>query len=229
MTAEKIPIEYREILERIERIESLISLEETPIIEKHNTEKSKVLEQDELSIPSRSQVCVKSEAYLNMAAHALKFANPKRHPTEWVEVIGLLTGRMTDEGTPIERIVVSEYWPVGHGNAVSVNILEAEPVMDILKRKKKDEFIVGWAHSHPSYTPYLSMDDIRTQSRYQALWEHSIAIVIDPSMISRESYGFEVFRISNRAEYYRVESEVEGMTSEAAHAALSLFIQQLED
>ncbi len=228
MNSEKMPPEYREILDRIERIESLMALEPTATGE-HNTDKADINERDDLSIPRQSQVVMKSEAYLNMAAHAIKFANPKRHPSQWVEVIGLLTGTLVDENTPIERIIVSQYWPVGHGNAVSVNILEAEPVMDILRKKQENEFIVGWAHSHPSYSPYLSIDDVRTQARYQALWESSIAIVIDPTMITKESYGFEVFRLSGRHEYYRLESEVEGMTPEAAFAAISLLMNQMEE
>ncbi len=228
MNPERMPSEYREILERIARIESLMSLEKLPSGE-HNTDKAEFDERDDLSIPRQAQVVIKSEAYLNMAAHAIKFAHPKRDQSQWVEVIGLLTGLVADENTPLERIVVNQYWPVGHGNAVSVNILEAEPVMDILQKKEKEEFIVGWAHSHPSYSPYLSIDDVRTQARYQALWESSIAIVIDPTMISKESYGFEAFRLSGRHEYYRLDTMVEGMTPEAAFAAISLFMNQLEE
>jgi hypothetical protein len=40
----------------------------------------------------------------------------------------------------------------------------------------------------------LSDEDMGTQSRYQKLWDKSIALVIDPYQIDGTSFGFNIFR-----------------------------------
>ncbi len=226
MKPSEIPFEYREILERIEALEKLVALGDTN--DSHHEDSEREVQLDDLSIEGVAEVIFYPEAYLKLAVHALKHAHPSKPPSKWVEVIGILTGKIQNESTPLEHLVVTDYWAVGTGNAVSVNILNAEPVMEILSKKKADEFIVGWAHSHPSYTPYLSRDDIATQSRYQALWENSIAVVIDPTLINKNSYGLGVFRnASDLSGYYELDFEIEGLSTAAAYSTLNLLLEHM--
>ncbi len=225
-----LPFEYQEIIDRIEQLEKILRIDNDSEPPSHqNIEKAleSLSDDEELSISNLTEIVVEANAYLRMATHALKYANHNIPRDDWVEVIGLLTGKVINSETPLEQILVKEYWPVTHGNAVSVNILDAEPVMDILKKKNQDEFIIGWAHSHPSYTPYLSEDDVNTQARYQALWSSSIAIVIDPSMISKKNYGFKVFRNADSRTYYELDYVVSGMDTEAAYSALQIIIENM--
>lgn len=180
-----------------------------------------------INIEEQFEVALKPKAYLKMALHAIKYANDDIPPEDWVEVIGLLTGSVQNIGTPLEKITVKDYWPIGTGDAVSVNILNAEPVMEVYKNKPKNDFIIGWAHSHPSYSPFLSQDDIDTQSRYQALWEDSIALVIDPTMITKLNHGYSIFRLSeSRDIYYEVKNKIEGMSATASYQALGLLLKE---
>jgi proteasome lid subunit RPN8/RPN11 len=99
--------------------------------------------------------------------------------------------------------------------------------MNVYKNKPKNDFILGWAHSHPSYTPFLSQDDINTQLRYQALWEDSIAVVIDPAMITKINHGYSVFRLTEARDiYYEVKNKIEGMSATAAYQALNLLLKE---
>ncbi|GAI76930.1 unnamed protein product, partial [marine sediment metagenome] len=83
---------------------------------------------------------------------------------------------------PLEQVFVEDYWPVDQGDAVSVEIVDHRIFTEIFHKKDSEHFIIGWAHSHPSYTPFLSGDDYQTHLRYQTFWNKSIALVIDPLM-----------------------------------------------
>jgi proteasome lid subunit RPN8/RPN11 len=222
MKSHEIPMEYREILERIEQLESIVGLKNTDNTIDHKESES-AKEETSIQIENTVQILIKPKAYYKLAIHALKYANKNIPQQQWVEIIGILTGFVKNENTPLEQLVVMDYWPVGSGDAISVNILEADPVMKIMQDKPNNEFIIGWAHSHPSYTPFLSQDDVNTQLRYQALWDNSIAVVIDPAMISKKNYGFGTFRVGrDRKSYHEIECEVEGVTPSSAYETIAL-------
>ena len=146
-----------------------------------------------------------SPAYLKLAKHALTYANNSIPKRKWVEVIGLLTGNIQNEDTIKEQVFVEDYWPVDQGDAVSVEIVDQKIFTEIFHKKNSKHFIIGWAHSHPSYTPFLSGDDYQTHLRYQTFWNKSIALVIDPLMLSPKEYGIGVFRIhQGKQEYYQL-------------------------
>ncbi|MFX1250358.1 MAG: hypothetical protein ACFFCZ_01930 [Promethearchaeota archaeon] len=141
------------------------------------------------------EVEVKPVPYFKMILHSLKYAHPSSKNT-WVEIIGLMTGYLRHGGTPLERIVIEDAFPIGYGKAVTVEIKDYNAVTRILKAKKPGSFVVGWYHSHPGYGLFLSGTDMATQQRYQKLWRQSIALVLDPTLISNSNYGFEIFRLS---------------------------------
>ena len=223
---EHIPTEYRELFKKIKKIEQALGLSE---IEKHieDLNRSLIAENDLgteeeiseeeitksiLQTEKQFEIIVNTKAYFKLAKHALSYANPSISPEKWVEVIGLLTGYITAEDTPLEQIIVEDYWPVAEGNAVSVEIGNHNVFTEILQKKEPNHFIIGWAHSHPSYSPFLSNDDYQTHLRYQTFWKKSIALVIDPLMITEDDYGYEVFRIDQlKQSYYNLFIEVDGM------------------
>ncbi|MHA2232931.1 MAG: hypothetical protein ACXAB4_10600 [Candidatus Hodarchaeales archaeon] len=150
----------------------------------------------ELSVSSKpSETVLEPKAYLKMVLHAAKYAGPQLPRRKWVEVIGLLTGIVENKDTPLERIVVKDAFPIGHGDAISVVIQNPGSMERVYREKQGTDFIVGWYHSHPSYGHFMSEEDRKTQLRYQTLWADSIAIVLDPTQISQSSYGFEIFRL----------------------------------
>jgi len=148
--------------------------------------------------PVRIKIHLK--AYIKMTLHALKYANENIPQPDWVEVIGLLTGRIESRDTPLTRLVITDAYPIGHGTNVNAWIRDPQSHVKVYN-KLKDGMILGWYHSHPGYSPFMSDTDYATQLRYQKLskrdsvHEAPVAIVIDHTEISRSSYGMKAFRL----------------------------------
>lgn len=141
------------------------------------------------------EVYITVKAVLKIASHALKYANVKIPKKEWVEVIGLLAGKVDDKGL----IHIEDAYPMGHGNAVYAEIKDYKNyVRAYTDIKKQNFFICGWYHSHPSYGCFMSNEDMGTQARYQKLWDKAVALVIDPYQIDGTSTGFEIYKADIR-------------------------------
>lgn len=167
---------------------STVSAEEEQMLKKIISETKKIKK------APKSEIIITIPSFLKMASHALKYANEHIPKDKWVEVIGLLAGRLkkTEDG---EKLFIEDAYPMGHGNAVYAEIKDYKnfiTAFDDLKRKGL--FICGWYHSHPTYGLFLSNEDMGTQARYQRLWKDSVALVIDPYMIDGTSFGFNIFR-----------------------------------
>ncbi len=230
---ETIPITYRELLKKVQAIEKKLHIEdmemedEIPIDDEDNEEFDADITEETISIEQKPEIVIKPKAYLKLSKHALSYANRTIPQKKWVEIIGLLTGFIKNEDTPIEQLVVRDYWPVTQGDAVKVEIIDQKIFTEIVEKMKDKQFIIGWAHSHPSYTPFLSDDDIRTHLRYQTFWNRSIALVVDPLMISENSYGFKIFRVAeDKQSYYAIDFEVEGLSTEAAYDSIQLIMNK---
>lgn len=159
---------------------------------------------DPESEPSRVKIHLK--AYIKLALHALKYANPKVPQNKWIEVIGLLTGHIENKDTPLACLNVEDAYPIGHGTDVNAQIQDPQSMVRVyneIKLKTKNQIILGWYHSHPSYGAFMSQTDYQTQVRYQRLGTNDshitapIALVIDPTRISTRSYGFKIFRLKD--------------------------------
>ncbi len=224
---DNIPEQYKELLKKIEAIEKVLGLSAIDkIVEDMETESEIVVSDEDLLITPRPEIAIKPKAYFKLAKHALTYANSNIPKREWVEIIGLLTGQMIKEGTPLEQVIVDDYWPVDQGDAISVEIVDQKVFTEIFHKKESNQFIIGWAHSHPSFTPFLSDDDFRTHLRYQTFWNKSIALVIDPLMISRDDYGLGTFRIDDdKQSYYKLSIEVEGLSTQASFESIDLFMK----
>ena len=132
------------------------------------------------------------KAVLKIACHALKYANAMIPPEDWVEVIGLLSGRLVDNDT---ILLIEDAYPMGHGDAIYAEIKDYKNYVRAWKEiREKKQDIVGWYHSHPSYSPFISEEDFGTQARYQKLWDRTVALVIDPFEIDGTRLGFEIFQ-----------------------------------
>lgn len=161
-----------------------------------------VEEFSELSLDSDpTRVKIHLKAYIRMALHALKYAHPKIPQTKWVEVIGLLTGHIENADTPLACLIITDAFPIGHGTDISAQIHNPQSMVRVFKESsKRNQIILGWYHSHPSYGAFMSDTDYQTQVRYQRLGSGSpltapVALVIDPTRISNQSHGFKIFRL----------------------------------
>ncbi|MHA1199996.1 MAG: hypothetical protein ACTSQF_11765 [Candidatus Heimdallarchaeaceae archaeon] len=228
---DNLPEEYKILLKKVEALEKALGLYKIDKIIEDQAESPEdfsveSITEEVLQIQPRFEILINPKAYLKLAKHSLTYANEGIPKSKWVEVIGLLTGKIRHEDTPLEQVYVEDYWPVDQGDAVSVEIVDQRIFTEIFNQKDSEHFIIGWAHSHPSYTPFLSGDDFQTHRRYQTFWNKSIALVIDPLMISPDNYGVGVFRIHrDRKNYYELSCEIKGMSSEACFESINMFMK----
>ena len=180
LTNEKLPVEENE------------KVLEPPIKVKTFVEKGKNLEEEELN----KEVYIAVKPILKIASHALKYANKSIPKKNWVEVIGLLAGKLNKK---TDILYIEDAYPIGHGNAIHAEMIIQknrksgfEKAFELIKKEKL--FICGWYHSHPSYGCFMSNEDMGTHARYQTLWDKSVALVIDPYLIDGTSAGFEIYR-----------------------------------
>jgi proteasome lid subunit RPN8/RPN11 len=143
----------------------------------------------EQEIQKEAYISVK--AILKIASHALKYANSKIPRADWVEVIGLLGGRLDKN----DILHIEDAYPMGHGTAVYAEIKDYKNYVRAFKDIKRQKlFTCGWYHSHPTFGCFMSREDMGTQERYQKLWDKAVALVIDPYLIDGTSTGFEIYR-----------------------------------
>ena len=188
--------------EDLHRSDSIENLEEEKALE---AIKSVELSLNDLNPESElSRVKIHLKAYIKLALHALKYANPSVPQINWIEVIGLLTGHIESNDTPLACLVIEDAFPIGHGTNVNAQINDPQSMVRVyneIKSHNKNQLILGWYHSHPSYGAFMSQTDYETQVRYQRLGARNsqitapIALVIDPTKISSGSYGFKIFRL----------------------------------
>ncbi|MFX0056697.1 MAG: hypothetical protein ACFE85_04640 [Candidatus Hodarchaeota archaeon] len=193
---EELKLEEKELVNEISTMISKRVPEKQTI--KHSTtqdstksmpiEQPKVITADNIE----KEVYISVKTILKVASHALKYANSKIPRNNWVEVIGLLAGKLDNKNGILH---IEDYYPMGHGTAVYAEIKDYKNYARAFRDIKKEKlFICGWAHSHPSYGCFMSNEDIGTQSRYQTLWDKAVALVIDPYLIDGTSAGFEIYR-----------------------------------
>jgi proteasome lid subunit RPN8/RPN11 len=185
-----IKVEKKKVVEAPTKVKTFVQKKPVEII-------------DEKEIPKELYIAVKP--ILKVASHALKYANKNIPKQDWVEVIGLLAGKLDKKN---DILHIEDAYPIGHGDAIHAEMVVQkgsksgfEKAYELIIKEKL--FICGWYHSHPSYGCFMSNDDIDTHARYQKLWDKSVALVIDPYLIDGTSAGFEIYRsdIKTRAWY----------------------------
>ncbi|MBY9015460.1 MAG: hypothetical protein KGD68_07190 [Candidatus Lokiarchaeota archaeon] len=156
-----------------------------------------------------AKIAITIKAILKIASHSLKYAHSKIPRDHWVEVIGLIAGNFDNTN---EILHVEDAYPMGHGTAVYAEIKDYKNYVRAFKDiKKKNLFICGWYHSHPSYGCFMSKEDLGTQERYQKLWDKAIALVIDPFQINGKSVGFEIYRANFKTKkWYSLPFDIKG-------------------
>lgn len=118
---------------------------------------------------------------------------------EGQETAGLLIGHEESDTVYIDQIRVGEQ----KGNPVHVEISMEELTNAAIEISKRNDnkVIVGWFHTHPGLTAFLSSTDVKTQSIYQSLMPNAVAIVIDGIKYQKnynyEDLDFGVFRVVN--------------------------------
>lgn len=114
-----------------------------------------------------------------------------------LEVMGLMLGQFIDD---YAIKVVDVFAMPQSGTSVSVESVDPayqQDMLDMLKQTNRNEMVVGWYHSHPSFGCWLSSVDINTQQSFEQLNEKCVAVVVDPIQSVRGKVVIDAFRLIN--------------------------------
>ncbi|MHA2103579.1 MAG: hypothetical protein ACW981_09125 [Candidatus Hodarchaeales archaeon] len=152
------------------------------------------------------------EAYKKFLKFVLRFANPFIPSSTWQETIGFLFGKFSDNGSK-SKVFITDVLPMDSGSSVYVKVGDYSSVYDVLLKKAEDnEFIVGWIHSHPGLSIFLSGTDVSTQKLYQQMDPRAVAIVIDHTTINDKFPGLKAFRVDDKS-YHQVDLSIKTSVS----------------
>ncbi|MES1914380.1 MAG: hypothetical protein MHM6MM_006463, partial [Cercozoa sp. M6MM] len=105
-----------------------------------------------------------ASVFLNAAAE---------NTTKDVETCGVLGAVLEDGIYKVDRLVL----PPQTGDANSCEQLDETAVL----RGMQERVVVGWIHTHPSQTAFLSSVDVHTQYGYQVQLAEAVGVVCAPS------------------------------------------------
>lgn len=91
-----------------------------------------------------------------------------------VETCGVLAGSLKQQQLIVTHVIL----PKQKGTSDSCNTMNEEEIFDI--QDQLNLITLGWIHTHPSQTCFLSSVDLHTQAGYQIMMPEAIAIVCSP-------------------------------------------------
>jgi len=183
-------------------------------------------------------IIIPKKVYLTIVAASVRFANQKIPKDDWLEVSGVFIGK--NEG---DDVMIAAAYPIMHQK------LDKDAVIDQYKWSDEDyealyiiddkafsreEFTVGWWHSHPSFKVMMSHIDIKTTLSYQTNNPLAVSLVFNPTRLVRQievadkkgdpekrlknDPGFKIFRLNDvnkgiEASYHTVDYIIEGYES----------------
>ena len=168
------------------------------------------------------QVIIKPLAYLKMLKHVLRFGSIAKKKSQFKECMGMLMGRLGPLKGTVHDVEVVDAIPMTHGGHIEVAFEDQDYVAfaDInAKYAEEGVFNVGWYHSHPGLTMFLSTVDVRNHLGFQTTNASAIAIVWDHQFLEEEgNIGFDTFRLTELgkgqySDYTSVQTIVEPPTT----------------
>ncbi len=202
-------------------------------------------------------VIIPKKVYLTVVAAGVRFANAKIDKDDWLEVSGVFVGK--NEGKKKNStVIVSGAYPIMHQE------LDKDAVIDQYKWSdedyealyliddeafSRDEFVVGWWHTHPGFKVMMSHIDIRTTLSYQTNNPLAISLVFNPQRLAKQTGvpdkkgdpeiklkndpGFKIYRLDDvsrgvQASYHEVDYDIQGFESmEQLVSQMNRFIRDL--
>ncbi|KAK4881390.1 hypothetical protein RN001_004709 [Aquatica leii] len=100
-----------------------------------------------------------------------------------IETCGILAGKLEKNSLIITHVIL----PKQHGTSDSCTTMNEEEIFDY--QDQHNLITIGWIHTHPTQTAFLSSVDLHTHCPYQLLMPEAIAIVCAPKY---EETGFYI-------------------------------------
>jgi len=154
--------------------------------------------------PVKTPVVLKLNAYRRMAGYAIRYANNKLSTRNWREVYGILIGSIENNKEVIVKdaipMVVGDRAGVKYENKQYVDMAQIDAsIYEKSVQDKKNDFIVGWWHSHPGFKFFFSPVDCLTQLGYQIPNPFAVGLIFDHCELESTDFflGVAALRILN--------------------------------
>jgi proteasome lid subunit RPN8/RPN11 len=160
-------------------------------------------------LDGEGEVLLTQKCFEDMLLYGLVFASRRMPPPYYKEVLALMVGKIENS-----NVIITEIVPITSGTETDVQFKEehyAKAAEINAIAADRNEFIIGWYHTHPGLGLFLSPVDIINQLGYQSLNEKAIAIVFDFTQITPSRSGFTIFRLneaSMAASYHAVQWQI---------------------
>jgi proteasome lid subunit RPN8/RPN11 len=134
--------------------------------------------------PSYAPGLLSSSAYERIVGYATRYANDDINPGKWREVYGILIGTIENNASVIIKdaipIMVGDRAGVAFENKQYVDTAQIDAsVYEHSIQDKKNDFIIGWWHTHPNMGFFYSVVDRTTQLGYQIPNPFAVGLVFD--------------------------------------------------
>ena len=152
-------------------------------------------------------VIIQPKAYLKMLKHVLRFGSMAKKKSQFKECMGMLFGKLGDQKGTVRDVIVTDVAEFTHGGHIEVAFEDKDYVAlaeinDSFASQGDGVFNVGWYHSHPGLSVFLSTVDVRNHLGFQTTNPSAIAIVWDHILLEdkneegKQDIGFETFRLT---------------------------------
>lgn len=108
-----------------------------------------------------------------------------------LETCGILVGKLNRNAFFITHLIIPEQ----DSTSETCSTKNEEKMFEYIDNEDPDLFILGWIHTHPTQSCFLSSIDLHTQNSYQIMLNEAIAIVCSPSGQFAKKLG--VFRLTD--------------------------------
>lgn len=108
-----------------------------------------------------------------------------------LETCGILVGKLNRNAFFITHLIIPEQ----DSTSDTCTTKNEEKMFKYIDNEDPDLFVLGWIHTHPTQSCFLSSVDLHTHNSYQIMLNEAIAIVCAPSDKFSKKIG--VFRLSD--------------------------------
>ncbi|MHA1733628.1 MAG: hypothetical protein ACTSU5_16895 [Promethearchaeota archaeon] len=192
---------------------------------------------DSAKTKDTSRVILKPLAYYKILIHALRWGSNAMDKSYYKECMGMLIGELGEGSGEIKDVIVHDYVPINHGGKIEVAFAPEDYIsFSYVDADYADKglFTVGWAHTHPGLTSFLSDVDIRNQLGFQTPNPSAIALVFDHQYLEEEgNMGFKIFRLDDpnqgfASEYHEVDWLIEPPESSDFYLKIKELIEAVQ-
>ncbi|MBY8991013.1 MAG: hypothetical protein KGD58_09685 [Candidatus Lokiarchaeota archaeon] len=134
--------------------------------------------------PFSSTVVLTLKAYRRIVGYAIRYANQNLKPDKWREVYGILVGSIEKNS----KLIVKDAIPMIVGDRAGVKY-ESKQYVDMAQidasvfersvQDNREDFIIGWWHTHPGFGFFYSPIDCMTQLGYQIPNPYAVGLIFD--------------------------------------------------